>query len=173
MVRSLRSTNSWKFADDVGSRWRRDLSSPRDDYFVNFFAASPKNELTLVPICRESRTSLELIARCSYVKMRVSVSWSQSACINVCTTDRSDRGEHFAHACIIRLGALSSEDDDVIYRNRPRRDCSVRRWMNALSHCVSRREIAVDIFFNVTLIYLPVKSKLLEEKEREGESVSY
>lgn len=31
----------------VGSRWRRNLSSPRDDYFVNFFAASPKNEHTL------------------------------------------------------------------------------------------------------------------------------
>lgn len=41
-------------------------------------------------------------------------------------TRQSDRGKYFAHARIIRLGALSSEDD-AIYRNRPRRDCLVRR----------------------------------------------
>lgn len=39
---------------------------------------------------------------------------------------RSDRRKHFAHARIICLGALSLEDD-AIYRNRPRRDCLVRR----------------------------------------------
>jgi len=45
---------------------------------------------------------------------------------------QSDRGKHFAHARIIRLGALSSEDD-AIYRNRPRRDCSMGRTsMNEL-----------------------------------------
>jgi len=112
-----------------------------------FFTASPRNELTPGPICEESRISLNSLSRDAPTQRRacVSVSPSQSACINVRITDRSDR-KHFAHASIIRLGALSSEDDDVIYRNRPRRDCSVRRWMNAPSHYVSRREIAVDAF---------------------------